>query len=92
VIDSWKHEVTAGLTMWGMEYTIAHSDIANKARAAHGMHYYVAIVLNAQEDMAFEVEFRAPCKEWPHWWRGYGELLSDELFLNWEENSPAKFQ
>lgn len=91
VLDSWRHEVTKGVSLWGIEYTSPHSDLADPARRAQGMRYYLSIVLNTPDNCVYEVEFRAPAGEWPQVWARWGTHQTEQLFLNWADESPAKF-
>ena len=92
VIESWRHDLTEGVTLWGIEYSIAHADIAERKRGRHGMHYFLTLVLNTVENVVFEVEFRAPEKEWPYWWSAFGQEQTESLYLNWTDESSVKFQ
>jgi hypothetical protein len=91
MLDSWQHEVTPGVTLWGVEYTIAHSDLMDRIRGQAGMHYYVALVLNTLEDCVYEVEFRSPVSEWQTWWGTYGQHMTSNAFLNWTHDA-VKFE
>ena len=89
---SWKHDVADGVTIVGVEYSTAHSDLVDKARGSSGTRYYLSLVLNSLEDVVYEVEFRAPEAEWRSAWHLFGENMTDQLFLNWSDESPARFQ
>jgi hypothetical protein len=100
VHDSWKHAVADGVTIVGLEYSTAHSDVA-AARRAHaagrgapapdGARYHLSLVLNAVEDVVYEVELRAPRGEWARMWAAVGATLTDNVFLNWTDDSPHRF-
>lgn len=92
VIGSWTQELTPGVTLYSIEYTMTHSDLSDERRRASGTHYQVTLVLNTLENCVFEVEFRAPQGEWDSAWAAFGEELTNNTFLNWSDESPMKFQ
>lgn len=92
VLDTWQGELTPGVSLYGIEYTMAHSDLADPVRGKAGTHYYLALVLNSLENCVFEVEWRAPESEWQLWWNAFGVHVTDQLFLNWTDDSTTKFQ
>lgn len=93
VHDSWRHDMVEGVRVMGLEYSTAHSDVKGGSKVARdGARFHLSFVLNSVEDVVYEVELRAPRAEWGRLWNSVGGIMVDQLYLNWTDDSPARFQ
>ncbi len=89
IIDTWHFRPFDGLDSFGIEFVMASAH-AGPDPDASGRRFHMHIAVDSDANTVTEIVFSAPEMHWSEAWRQHGQVMVENMYLNWEDSSPYK--
>jgi len=89
IIDTWHFRPFDGLDSFGIEFVMASAHSGSDPDAA-GRRFHMHIAVDSEANTVTEIVFSAPEVHWAEAWRQHGQVMVENMYLNWEDSSPYK--